>query len=61
MKVLQQSPSESSVALSIDELMIINNALNEILNGVEIPGFHSRIGATREEVALLLQQIGKLL
>jgi hypothetical protein len=44
------------------ELLIINNALNEVLNGpdaIEEWEFGARIGTTREEARRLLDEIGK--
>ena len=49
------------VAISSDELKLLNNALNELVNGIEIeePEFATRLGATREEAATLLSRIHK--
>jgi len=49
------------VQLSEDELVILNNALNEVCHGIEISEFSTRIGASRQKASALLQQIGKLL
>jgi len=56
-------PATVSVALSADELLILNNALNEVCNGVEIDDFEfsTRIGSEREEARALLRRIGQLL
>jgi hypothetical protein len=45
------------VALTIEELRIINNALNEVCHGIEVPEFATRIGATLPEVKVLLDRI----
>ena len=45
------------VQLSPDELMIINNALNEVCNGLDMPEFATRVGAELEEAKTLLQQV----
>jgi len=44
-----------------DELVIFNNALNEVCHGFEVDEFETRIGASRDEAAALLQAIGRLL
>lgn len=51
------------VSLSQDELAILNNALNEIANGVHISeaDFQTRIGFTRAEVRELLARVNILL
>jgi len=55
---------QRSTSLTLDEreLLIINNALNEICNGVDIDDFEfpARIGADREEAQALLQRVGRL-
>jgi len=48
------------VELTKLELMIINNALNEILNGpsmIDEEEFHPRVGANREEAKDLFKKI----
>lgn len=40
-----------------DELLIISSALNEIINGIDLFEFETRIGASKEEVTLLLEKI----
>jgi hypothetical protein len=46
--------------LNSAELGLVNNALNEVLNGpLAIPGweFHTRMGGSREEAEVLLRRI----
>ena len=52
-----------TVRLSVAELSLINNALNEVANGVEIeePEFGTRLGASRAEARQLLDRIHGLL
>jgi hypothetical protein len=42
------------------ELVLVNNALNEVCNGlaIEEPEFATRLGADRETAERLLQEIG---
>jgi hypothetical protein len=47
------------VQLSRHQLVILNNALNEICNGIDLDDeFFTRIGADSEEVQLLLSEVG---
>jgi hypothetical protein len=46
------------VELTKDELEIINNALNEVCNGIDLEGeFDTRMGCTVEEARELLAKI----
>ncbi len=59
-KVIESSPVAVTVTLTRDELMIINNALNEVCHGVDLDHdgeFASRVGATRSEAQTLLAHI----
>lgn len=53
------------VALEVSphELMLINNALNEVCHGVEIgeAEFPTRLGGSRDEAKALLRRVGQLL
>jgi hypothetical protein len=51
-----------STSLTVAELVLLNNALNEVLHGVGIgePEFGSRLGASRAEAELLLARLGRL-
>ena len=51
---------DNSELFNIEELQIINNALNEILNGpeaIDIEEFFTRIGATTEDAEKLLRKV----
>jgi len=47
--------------LTIDEILIINNALNEVCHALTLPDFSVRMGADRPEVLDLLTQINSLI
>ncbi len=50
-----------TVELTEDELGIINNALNEVCNGIDLEGeFDTRMGCTVEEARELLAKIHAL-
>uniref|UniRef100_A0A486XI65 Uncharacterized protein n=1 Tax=Rheinheimera sp. BAL341 TaxID=1708203 RepID=A0A486XI65_9GAMM len=61
MKVVDISAESSNIGLTLDELLIVNAALNEVCNGMAIFEFETRLGADRERVALLLKEVGLLL
>ena len=49
------------VELTSDELRIINNALNEVCNGIDLRGeFSTRMGCSLEEALMLLTKINAL-
>lgn len=49
------------VELTKDELEIINNALNEVCNGIQLEGeFETRMGCTVEEARTVLAKIHAL-
>jgi hypothetical protein len=51
------SNNEFSVAVTTDELIALGNCLNEVCNGIELFEFETRVGASREEVARMLDKI----
>jgi hypothetical protein len=56
-------PGRITLVLSIGEMRLLNNALNEVVNVVEIPttAFETRMGGTREEVNHLLVSVHAVL
>jgi hypothetical protein len=48
-----------TLKLSQDELLLLNNALNEVCNGVHIDDaeFSTRLGASRNDARRLLERI----
>ena len=58
MQILSLTDQGSSVQLSLQELIVINNSLNEVCNGLRIPEFSTRIGETKEAVEKLLAEFG---
>ena len=61
MKVVQSHQGGAMIEFSDGELYILNNALNEVCNGLPIPEFSTRMGAEREDSLELLKQINQLL
>ena len=61
MEVIETTGEQSHIGISRDELLIVNAALNEVCNGIEVFEFETRIGADRGHVAALLKEVGLLL
>jgi hypothetical protein len=60
MKLERTENNSAIVQLSRHELVILNNALNEICNGIDLGDeFSTRIGAETPEVAVLLSEVGQ--
>jgi hypothetical protein len=49
------------IELSELELVVVNNALNEVLNGIDLFEFSTRIGVERDQVVELLSQVSAAL
>ena len=62
MQTLKLERGEVAVTLTADEILMLNQALNEVANGVQISDaeFETRIGFTRTEVRELLAKVGAL-
>jgi hypothetical protein len=52
-----------TVELNHNELVLVNNALNEVCHGVDIEDteFSTRLGGSRQEAQALLLRFGRLL
>jgi hypothetical protein len=61
MNVLNIVDQNAQFSMSYEELLILHSALNEVCNGIDIFEFDTRIGATKEQVNILLKQIGSAL
>jgi hypothetical protein len=57
MQVRQSDESHVVLDLSRNELILLNNALNEVCNGLDLPDFSTRLGAQRGELEALFRQI----
>jgi len=60
-QILKTTKDKADIQFSIDDLLILNNALNEVCNGIKLSEFSTRMGASREEVKILLKSINKLI
>ena len=61
MKYIQKNDGDLVISLTIDELVTISNALNEICNAFAVPEFQTRIGVSVEEAQGLLKKVGAIL
>ena len=61
MEIKQIQSSDALIRFSTAELLILNNALNEVCHAIDVAEFSTRMGAELEDVKNLLQQIGKVL
>jgi hypothetical protein len=60
-EVIKRERDAATLRFSEEELYILNNALNEVCNGLHISEFSTRMGAEREEALQQLEQINALL
>ena len=56
-KEVETTATAACAGLTSTEVILINNALNEVCNGIDIPEFSARLGTTIEEARALLQQM----
>ncbi|PRW39775.1 hypothetical protein CSC04_0402 [Enterobacter roggenkampii] len=61
MDLISLAGKQAQLTIDENELLILNSALNEICNGISVPEFETRIGASKEDVCALLNDIGKIL
>lgn len=61
MKIKGVANSTALVELNSDEIRILNNAINEVCNGISLEGeFDTRMGCTVEEARRLLAEVNQL-
>jgi len=62
MERVSVDPEGVTIRLSRLELSLINNALNEVANGVDFPDFEfqMRLGESRSDVRQLLREVGSI-
>ena len=60
MTIIQVLRDGATVTLSSTELYMINNALNEVCNALDMDDFSIRMGVERADAAELLKQIHAL-
>lgn len=61
MDVVSVDEKQTKLSLDNKELLILNAALNEVCNGLSVPEFETRIGASKEAAFTLLKELGRIL
>lgn len=61
MRVTRSDRETALMEFTYDELLILNNALNEVCNGLDFSELATRMGAQRQQVESLLAQVHSLL
>ena len=64
MEIIEKNGDSQTIKFKKDELVILHNALNEVLSGsdaIEEWELHARIGATKQEAGQLLDLTSKAL
>ncbi|MEN4888926.1 hypothetical protein [Erwinia billingiae] len=61
MNLLSVTKGNAEINITEHELLILNSALNEICNGIDIAEFEARIGSEKDDVTALLSKIGNVL
>lgn len=51
----------AEIELSREELLVLNAALNEVCNGIDVLEFETRIGASRAKVERVMAEIQEVL
>jgi hypothetical protein len=46
------------ISLTLHDLYVLHQALNEVCHGIDVPEFSTRMGASREEVLNLMLRLG---
>ncbi len=57
MKGQEASKEKITLSLSRDELLILHQALNEVLNGLEVPELSTRMGGEQADIAALMRHL----
>ncbi|MCE2029935.1 hypothetical protein [Sessilibacter corallicola] len=61
MDLIETAENTADVKVSIDELLILNNSLNEVCHGLDQFEFETRMGASHEDVKGLLKKVGSII
>jgi hypothetical protein len=61
MELIGVEQGEAHVRVALQELLLINNALNEVCNGIDVPEFETRMGVTLEQAESLLSSVRLML
>ena len=57
MQLLNNNAHSAQLLISLDELYILHQSLNEVCHGIDLFEFETRMGASRKEVEGLMKSI----
>ncbi len=58
MEIIGSKTNKASINITRDELLVINAALNEVCNGIEVFEFETRIGVDKTCALGVLGEVG---
>lgn len=61
MEVIKFSADGAQIELNHSEVLVLNSALNEICNGIDLFEFDTRIGSSHDQAKCVLEKFGQLL
>ncbi len=61
MQLRESDDAHVVLELTHNELIVLNNALDEVCHGIDLPDFSTRLGVQRDEIEALLRQISDVL
>jgi hypothetical protein len=61
MDIIEATPDRSRIDIGMDQLLILNSALNEVCNGLDLWEFETRMGVDRPTAKALLAEIHSLI
>lgn len=61
MQTIRFDREQAEVRLPLHELIVINNALNEVCHGIDVPEFSTRLGTSLEAAQALLAQVRSII
>jgi hypothetical protein len=63
MEIVRKTKNDATMTFTHSELLLLNNALNEVCNGVAIDDdeFQTRLGIDRKNARKMLADLGRLL
>lgn len=60
MRLISVNPSSAQLEMSEQDLIVIANALNEVINGIDLFEFDTRISVHRPVVKAMQAEIGQI-
>jgi len=57
MNIINIKDAQVDLRLKIDDVLSVNNALNEVCNGLDLPGFESQIGYKKDYALNFLERL----